>query len=232
MPARSSTRPQRNAQPRLCSRADWSGRAEIGLVGEDVLAFKISPDGSTFNDAARFNPLTARASFPGGLAHALPGAPCRRSCPSPGDGVVSIFRLDPPRSANPRTDTLASVAGDEITLTTSSAVLFFNESAMGGVSMVRVWNTTRSPIEPAWVWQSPDASRLRVSDPVMVASWLSGDVVQIGDPTSVTSGRVIAIDVSPMMHGDAWRCISAKRFSCESSRTREWRRRIRRGRVP
>lgn len=34
-----------------CPVADRSGRAEIGLVGDDALAFKVSADGSTFNDA-------------------------------------------------------------------------------------------------------------------------------------------------------------------------------------
>ena len=46
--------------------AGFSGRAEIGLVGDDDLVFKVSPDGSTFHESLRLNKDTGRATFPNG----------------------------------------------------------------------------------------------------------------------------------------------------------------------
>ena len=46
----------------LLFQTDFSGRAEIGLPGEDELAFKISEDGTSWHEAARFSPTTSRLS--------------------------------------------------------------------------------------------------------------------------------------------------------------------------
>ncbi len=39
----------------LLFQSDWSGRAEIGLTGSEDLQVKVSPDGSSFNDAVRID---------------------------------------------------------------------------------------------------------------------------------------------------------------------------------
>ena len=53
----------------LLFQSDWSGRAEIGLAGDDDLRFKVSPDGSTWIDALRIAAATGQLSLlPGGLA--------------------------------------------------------------------------------------------------------------------------------------------------------------------
>jgi hypothetical protein len=44
----------------------FSGRAEIGLVGDDDLAVKVSPDGQTWIEAMRVDRDNGRASFPAG----------------------------------------------------------------------------------------------------------------------------------------------------------------------
>lgn len=116
-----------------------------------------------------------------------------------GDGVVSIYRIDAARVQNPRTATLSAIATDLITLASADAGLFFNQAYMAGVSYVRIWNMSKAPNQPAWVKASPAANQLQVLDAASIASWTGGDTIQIGDPTDVTPGRVIALDISPLM---------------------------------
>lgn len=115
-----------------------------------------------------------------------------------GDGVVSIYRLDTPRVQNPRTATISSISADTITLSAASASLFF-ASFMAGVSYVRIWNTSKTPNQPAWVKAAPSSTTLQVLDAAALTGWTNGETIQIGDPTGVIPGRVIAVDISPMM---------------------------------
>lgn len=48
----------------LLMQSGWSGRAEIGLVGDDDLSIKTSPDGSTWKEALRLDRTSGKASFP------------------------------------------------------------------------------------------------------------------------------------------------------------------------
>src|SRR5262245_18597169 len=116
-----------------------------------------------------------------------------------GDGVVSIYRIDTARVQNPRTAVVSAVAGDVITLTTADAGLFFSQSFMAGVAYARIWNTTKTPDQSAWVKAQPANNQLQVLNAAAIASWSNGDTIQIGDPTDQTPGRVIALDISPMM---------------------------------
>lgn len=115
-----------------------------------------------------------------------------------GDGVVSIYRIDTARVQNARTATIGSISGDTITLTANDAGLLFS-SNMAGVSYVRIWNTSKTPDQSAWVKAAPAANQLRVVEAAAVAGWANGDTIQIGDPTDQTPNRVIALDISPMM---------------------------------
>lgn len=45
---------------------DWSGRAEIGLAGDDDFHLKVSPDGSAWHEAIVIERAGGRARFPGG----------------------------------------------------------------------------------------------------------------------------------------------------------------------
>ena len=45
----------------------WSGRAEIGLTGDDDFRLKVSADGSAFTEALVVNRATGKASFPAGI---------------------------------------------------------------------------------------------------------------------------------------------------------------------
>ena len=116
-----------------------------------------------------------------------------------GDGVVSIYRIDSARVQNPRTATLSAVSGDTLTLTTIDAGLMFNNALMNGVCYARIWNTTKSPDESAWVKAQPASNQLQVLNAASISTWSNGDTIQIGDPTDQTPGRVMAFDISPMM---------------------------------
>lgn len=179
----------------------WAGRAEFGLIGSDAFTLKVSEDGATFREAAQFDPATGAARFAGGLVHPASGAGLNNLIPiAGGEGVISALRFNPTRTPNPRTATLSDVTGDTLTLSSAVADQFFTEESMGGVSMVRIWNVSLTPNEPAWVKASASDSTLIVLDAASVASWLSGHTIQIGDPTEITPGRVMALDISPMLN--------------------------------
>ncbi|MDT3687332.1 MAG: DUF2793 domain-containing protein [Pseudorhodoplanes sp.] len=51
----------------LLMQSGWSGRAEIGLTGDDDLHVKVSPDGGTWFDAMLFDRTSGAAKFNAGL---------------------------------------------------------------------------------------------------------------------------------------------------------------------
>lgn len=176
----------------------FSGRAEVGLSGDNSWRLKTSGDGASWAEAIRAN-ASGHVSFPAGLRHAPTGADLRGLVFTPGgDGQISIYRNDTGRPQNPRSATLLSVSGDLVTFTTNAASLFFHP-LMRNVSLVRIWNLTRSPQQPAWVRWDPALNQVRVTSAADIAGWLAGDSIQLGDPISVTPVRSIAIDISPMM---------------------------------
>lgn len=126
-----------------------------------------------------------------------------------GDGIVSIYRIDTPRVQNPRTAVLSAVSGDTLTLTTSDAGLLFS-SLMTGVVYARIWNTSKTPDESAWVKAVPAADQLQVLDAAAIAGWSASETIQLGDPTDQTPGRVMAFDISPMMQNALGRVFRQK----------------------
>lgn len=50
----------------LLFQSDWSGRAEIGLIGDDDLTLKVSPDGAAWTTALRLDRSTGAAQFVAG----------------------------------------------------------------------------------------------------------------------------------------------------------------------
>jgi hypothetical protein len=93
---------------------------------------------------------------------------------------------------------MSSISGDIVTLSTADAPLFFH-AFMAGVCYLRVWNVSKIPAQPAWVKASPSTSTLQMLSASTIAGWLPGETLQVGDPADVTPGRVIALDVSPML---------------------------------
>lgn len=69
----------------------WSGRAEIGLMGDAALALKVSADGTAWTEALRADPATGRLQLPQGgqLAPGSAGAPALGFL---GDADTGLFR--------------------------------------------------------------------------------------------------------------------------------------------
>ncbi|MDI3471082.1 MAG: DUF2793 domain-containing protein [Pseudolabrys sp.] len=179
---------------------NYSGRAEFGLTGDDDFHIKVSPDGVNWVEAVRIDGTNGTSRVQG-LAHGPTGQSIRSLLFTPGgDGTVSLWRVDAEHAQNPRTATVSSITGDTVTLTDTVAETFAHFSGfMTGVSYARIWNITKSPTESAWVRAVPTTSTLQILNATDIAGWSSGDVVQIGDPIDVTPGRVIALDISPML---------------------------------
>ncbi|MCC6886910.1 MAG: DUF2793 domain-containing protein [Hyphomicrobiales bacterium] len=186
----------------------FSGRAEFGTAGDDDWHVKTSADGAAWHEALVADRATGAVRFPAGLEHAATRAALSGLVFTPGgDGEVSILRFNRTRSQNPRQFTISSVAGDVLTLSAADANLVFLQSNMQGVSCVRVWNISKSPVEPAWVKAAPggDAgATLQVTHAAHVAGWSTGETLQLGDqagfpgvPAGFTRG--FALDISPLL---------------------------------
>ena len=134
-----------------------------------------------------------------GATPALLGAPVGNFLFTPGgDGTVSLFRNTAPHGANPRGTTLAGVSGTTLTLSGRNDAALFYDVAMHGVSLARIWNTTRGTA--AWIAAAPAANQLDVTRAADVSGWASGDAVQLGDPPGQHGGlNVVALDPSPML---------------------------------
>lgn len=179
----------------------YSARAEIGLLGKEDLEIRVSSDGTAWNEALSIERGTGAVAFPSGLRHAATGARIQSLVLASGGSGNPVWRSDAPRAKNPRTASVASVAGDTVTLTTPDAPLFFHDAQMAGMAYVRIWNVSKSaPGASAWVKASPADNQLRVVDAATLAGWVTGETVQIGDPTpDVVATRALAIDISPML---------------------------------
>jgi hypothetical protein len=74
----------------LVFQSGFDGRAEVGLIGDNALAIKVSPDGTSFAEALRTDPATARVLLPVGLRLA-PGSAAEPSGAFIGDGNTGLF---------------------------------------------------------------------------------------------------------------------------------------------
>lgn len=116
----------------------------------------------------------------------------------PASPVKNIWRSDDlTSSSTPRTYTVSAVAGTLVTITTSDVASFFH-SSMRDSMMVRIWNTSKSPAEPAWVNWDNASDQFSVHDAADVASWTTGDTLRLGDPnpTGTNNLDMVAIDIS------------------------------------
>jgi hypothetical protein len=185
----------------LLFQSGWSGRAELGLTGSDDLTVKVSADGAAWRQALRVDAQTGASDFAEGLSIAGVKAASLMFA-SGGDGVVSLWRLDAAHTAMPRSAAISAVSGDLITLNAPDAAQFTSAGIQAGVSYLRLWNSSKTPEESAWLKDVPDwgagDQTLQVTDPADIAGWSSGDTVRIGE-RAANGQWVCAIDISPML---------------------------------
>jgi hypothetical protein len=73
----------------------WSGRAELGLAGDDRFRLKVSADGSAWHEAIRAEPGTGQVSFPSGLRLEGPAAaPFVRALRSRAGGPRPVLEMN------------------------------------------------------------------------------------------------------------------------------------------
>ena len=181
----------------LLFQTGYSGRAEIGTAGDDNLHLKVSADGTAWNEAMVVQRSTGMPSFPKGIRHDASGLPLVQLLPcSP---VPEIWRIDAARPATPRTFAIASISSALLNLSANAAQIF--GASMAGVCMVRVWNTSKSPAQSAWVLGVNSATQLVVSNAAHIAGWSNGETLRLGDPNPTGSNvlEMVAIDISPYM---------------------------------
>ena len=188
-----------NKTASLILQENYAAKAEIGLTGDNNLNLKVH-DGNHWHTGAVFDQNTGIAMFPNGVAHAQTRARQHSLIlMSGGDGDISVYRNDTPRPQNPRTYSIASTSGAQVTLMTAEAGTVFLNTFMQGVCLLRVWNISKTPAQSAWIRQTNGPSELEVTDPAAIASWAAGEMLQVGDPEDITPNRCIALDISPML---------------------------------
>ena len=144
---------------------NFSGRAEIGLTGDDNFHLKIGPDGNSFKESIVIDRNDGKVAFPESMKRAQSGNPLLGFLPTTGGvGIDPVYRIDTIKDENPRSALILSVSLDVITLTTTDAGLFFHDIQINGVVYVRIRNTSKSPEEPAWVKVSLANNQLTGTD--------------------------------------------------------------------
>ena len=178
----------------LLLQSDWSGRAEIGLLGNDDLSVKVSADGANWKEALVADRSTGRVQFPQGIVHPATGLEAPLYVPAP---AADIWRLEASRGGTPRTYTIDSVSGANVTLTTASVAQIFG-SYMRNQSAVRVWNISKDPAQSAWVDWDHSTTQFRVTNAADVAGWTNGETIRLGDPdpTGDNTLQMVAVDIS------------------------------------
>jgi hypothetical protein len=138
---------------------------------------------------------TGMARFPSGIAHS---ATAKKQSGliflPPSDTGTAIFQPLGVRTQALKTAKLTSISADIVTFASNTAGEFFG-AAMRGLSMIRIWNATKTPAQPAFAKWDTAANQLQVSNADDVKLWSAGDTIQLGDPVT----NLIAIDVSPLM---------------------------------
>ncbi|UXN60845.1 DUF2793 domain-containing protein [Phyllobacterium zundukense] len=179
----------------LLFQSNYQGRAEMGTMWGRDFHIKTSSDGDHWQDAVAVDSTTGIVRFPSGIAHSATGK--KQSgliFVPPSDTGTVIFQPLGVRAQALKTAKLASISADIVTFTSNTAGEFFG-AAMRGLSMVRIWNATKTPALPAFAKWDTAANQLQVSNADDVKLWSEGDTIQLGDPVT----NLIAIDVSPLM---------------------------------
>jgi hypothetical protein len=103
-------------------------------------------------------------------------------------------------SSTPRTATVSSVSGDVITLTATQAYRFWH-SAMNGNTYLKIANTSKSPVQYAWVKASPATNKLQVTVAADISSWVNTNTISTAEDGA--SSIYIELDISPSVPATA-----------------------------
>lgn len=171
----------------LLFQSNWSGRAEIGLAGEDAFSIKVSPDGSTWNSAIRIDPNSGAvaigpdATFEDMLNVASNSVgPTIRVRNTGGIGGAQFRLID-------------DLSGGDWKFKTTSDGSFKLRDHAGGVDHIYLQNATRCT---------------EFAGPVRVGSYT---VATLPSPSTVGAGSIVFVSnevggaVTAFSDGTAWR---------------------------
>ena len=177
----------------------YSGRAELGLAGDDDLHLKVSPDGESWHEALIAERASGGIRFPGGVLHAASGRPLVQLLPCPAVGQHLAHRRQPAGDAAQLHARLGRRRGGEAHGSARAGDLHRRHAGHGdGAHLER--QQVAAP-RPAWVRWNNSAAEVGVSDAADIASWAAGETLQLGDPnpTGANALNMVAIDISPFL---------------------------------
>lgn len=177
----------------------FSGRAEFGTTGDDDWHVKVSNNGSTWFEALRADRASGAMRFPSGVQHLATLKPAFMLIQASPIRDIWWGGMDTTAST-PRTYTISSVAGANVTLT-ADMVPEILHTGLHDVVLIRVWNTSKTPAQAAWVKYQVSVNTFTVSNAAHISGWLTGETLRLGDPNPTGSNvlSMIAIDISPYM---------------------------------
>ena len=113
---------------------------------------------------------------------------------------VYLWYLETRVSSTPRTATVSSVLGDVITLTANEAYRFWNVN-MNGNCYVKIANTSKAPVEYAWVESRPAVNTLQVTVAADISGWVNTDVISTAQDGA--ADLYVELDISPSVPAGA-----------------------------
>jgi hypothetical protein len=186
---------------------NWSGRAEIGLIGDDDLRVKVSADGAAWRDAMLVDRATGRVAFPSGAGDgSLAGFRNRLRNASvmldaPGlSGAVTLaagaFGPDGLRAGDGGATYSLSGSGADRTITISAGSIVFpiDASAMEGGAFV----LSHAGTAQARIWQtSPSGAFASVPSSGLVAAGLGA---RLRTAVEFSTGTVLRPQLEPGLY--------------------------------
>lgn len=158
-----------------------AGGTMQGAIDMDSKRITDLPAPGAANDPTRLAELAAHEAAATGVHGA--GA---NTLLNSGDGQL-LVKIAPMRvylglnvSEGPRTATINAVAGDIITLTANHAYRFFN-TQMCDNSYLKIANTSKDPVEYAWVKDIPANDELQVVTAADIAGWANAETISTAE---------------------------------------------------
>ncbi|MGY6627976.1 MAG: DUF2793 domain-containing protein [Oceanicaulis sp.] len=129
----------------LLLQSGWSGRAELGLIGDDDLALRVSPDGAQWVDALRVDRATGASHMPALTTQALNGGPLAGLRNHVINGRFTVWQRGP--DEHPDMWRLVSSGGGAAAASRQAYAAGQIDVPGGGPGFMR-WSVTGAPSSP------------------------------------------------------------------------------------
>ena len=104
-------RARRSDTASIVFQSAFSGRAEMGVAGDDAFRIKVSGDGKAWTTALRVDPTTGRVALPATPPAAFCGAPTQTGEPIPNGATIRLAAVHDPAGAGRSDGFVAPEAG-------------------------------------------------------------------------------------------------------------------------